>query len=452
MHVLVVMGPTSERRALADMIGGAGHQVELASSAAEAMDRIGAAALDAVFCDAELPDGGAIGLIGQARQRLQPGGIIVVADRSGDGAASAACRAGAWDCIARPLRDDEVSHRLAQLETLRALRREVLSLRTLVMGGAQPVFQFVSPAMQAVDRALAGIASGDGPVLLVGERGTGKGVTARRIHELSSRRDGPFVALACSAIAEPHIEAELFGITDPEPAGGGRPRRGLLAQAEHGTLFVEDVESLPLRLQSRLLQWLETEAQPGAGIDRLRPGGARLMAATHRELNMLVLHGRFCAGLLDRLASNRIHMPPLRERRVDIPALVQHLLAQRLSPPGTGESLAIDQEAMELLLDHRWPGNVRELVNVLHRAAILADGGCIRAGDLPPEVSRAPSGVGAEEMTLRERVRRFEVSQILRAIEEAGGDRRAAAARLGMGLSSLYRKLEEFEGELPPRS
>lgn len=452
MKVLVVSGRTTERDMLVALIGRAGHQVDVAESAAEAMDRLDSEMPDVVFCDAALPDGDAVGLIGRASSRLQPGGIIVVADRSGDGAASAACRAGAWDCITRPVREAEVSHRLAQIETLQALRREVRSLRTLVMGGTQPVFQFVSPAMQAVDRAVAGVAAGDGPVLLAGERGTGKGVTARRIHELSARRDGPFVAITCSAIAEAHVEAELFGVDEPHRSGDARPRRGLLAQAEHGTLFLEDAESLPLRLQSRLLQWLETGTPADTGPERPLRAGARLVAATHRELNIMVLHGRFCAGLLDRLAANRIHMPPLRERRVDIPALVQHMLAQRVGPPGASETLAIDEDALELLLDYRWPGNVRELVNVLHRAAILADGGCIRAGDLPPEVSRAPAGVDAQEMTLRERVRRFEVSQILRAIEEAGGDRRAAAARLGMGLSSLYRKLEEFEGELPARS
>jgi two-component system response regulator AtoC len=167
----------------------------------------------------------------------------------------------------------------------------------------------------------------------------------------------------------------------------------------------------------------------------------------------MVQQGRFREDLFFRLSVFQIGMPPLRDRRVDIPALVQHLLARRVAPAG-GEALSIDAEAMDMLTAFHWPGNVRQLENVLHRAAILADGGCIRAGDLPPEVSRSLPALGGAvteggELPLRERVRRFEVSLILRAIDECGGDRRAAAAKLGIGLSSLYRKLEEFQGDMP---
>jgi two-component system response regulator AtoC len=170
----------------------------------------------------------------------------------------------------------------------------------------------------------------------------------------------------------------------------------------------------------------------------------------------MVQQGRFREDLFFRLSVFQIPMPPLRERRADIPALLRHLMAQRVVPSG-GETLSIDPEAEDLLVNFAWPGNVRQLENVLHRAAILADGGCIRVADLPPEVSRqapiaaalAPAGADGpgSEGNLRERVRRFEVSLILRAIEEAGGDRRVAAQRLGIGLSSLYRKLEEFSPE-----
>ncbi len=449
MHVLVVAGDDTDRDRLAAAITRLGHTVATAEGAAAALARIAAAGVDAIFCDATLPDGDAIGLIAQARARGHAGGVIVLTDTSTGAAAREACRAGAWDCIARPVRDEELAHRLAQLEAMRALERELRSLRSLVMGGAQPVYQFMSPAMQAVDRVVARIGAGEGAVLIQGESGTGKGVTARRIHELSPRRDGPFVAIKCAALTEPHIELELFGLTQGTYARADRPRRGLLTQADGGTLFLEDIDRLPLRLQSRLLQWFEDRDAPASAAEPQRRADVRLVAATHRELQIMVLHGRFCAGLLERLSLNRITVPPLRERRVDIPALVQHLLMQRVAPPRSGESLAIDREAMELLVDYHWPGNVRQLVEVLHRAAILADAGCIRAGNLPREISRAPAGVEADEMTLRERVRRFEVSLILRAIEHCGGDRRAAAAKLGIGLSSLYRKLEELQGEVP---
>jgi two-component system response regulator AtoC len=189
------------------------------------------------------------------------------------------------------------------------------------------------------------------------------------------------------------------------------------------------------------------------GSEQSRKVDVRIVAATNRDLPAMVAAGTFREDLYFRLSVFEIEMPPLRDRRADLPGLMRHLMAQRVAPSGARESLTIDAEAEELLLEFAWPGNVRQLENVLHRAAILADGGLIRAVDLPAEVSRVtgpgPAGAGAEpgEGTLRDRVRRFELSLIRRAIDEAGGDRRAAAQRLGIGLSSLYRKLEEFSGD-----
>jgi two-component system response regulator AtoC len=184
----------------------------------------------------------------------------------------------------------------------------------------------------------------------------------------------------------------------------------------------------------------------------------RIIAATNRDLPAMVAQGRFREDLFFRLSVFQITMPALRERRTDIPGLLHHLLAHRHADGSAAPPLAIDVEAEEMLISFPWPGNVRQLENVLHRAAILADGGCIRAADLPPEVTRASAPAnsgsigesakgGAGEGGLRERVRRFEVSLILRAIDDASGDRRLAAQRLGIGLSSLYRKLEEFNGD-----
>ncbi len=451
MQVLVVADQAADRQRLAEAIGRAGHAAHAAQGVVEALQRLAEAPFDAIFCAAHLGDGDAATLLREARARGSSAAMVVIACAAPDGAAaqSEALSAGAWDVLEPPLRDADVAHRLGQIEMLRTLRREARALRSVVMGGMQPAFQFVSPAMQAVEKVVARIGPGDGPVLIVGESGTGKGVTARRLHELSARRDAPFVAVNCAAIPEALVESELLGGTQGAFASAERPRRGLFAQAEHGTLFLEAIERLPLALQSRLLQWLEAKERPGAAPDARLPADVRLVGASHRDLQLLVLQGRFCAGLLHRMAANRIAMPPLRERRVDIPALVQHLLVQRVAPSGAGATLAIDRDAMEMLVDYHWPGNVRQLVNVLHRAAILADGECIRPADLPPEVTRVMDGTDPGELTLRERVRRFELSLILRAIEECGGDRRAAAARLGIGLSSLYRKLEEFQGEVP---
>ncbi len=454
LNVLVVDDEPAVRQVLAAAIGKAGYAVESAASASEALAKLEKSPIDVVLSDVFMPVTDGIELLKQARARGHSATFIMVTAFASVDSAIDAIKAGAWDYITKPVRNEEIVHRLEQIEAMHGLREENRALRTLVMGGAQPAFQFVSPAMQAIDRLVSRVAPTDSTVLITGESGTGKGVTARRIHELSSRRDGPFVAVNCGAIPENLIESELFGHTKGAFTSADKPRRGLFMQADRGTIFLDEIGELPLALQTKLLHVLEAKEVRPLGSEQSRKVDVRIVAATNRELPAMVQQGRFREDLFFRLSVFQIGMPPLRDRRVDIPALVQHLMAQRVAPAG-GEALAIDPEAMDMLTAFNWPGNVRQLENVLHRAAILADGGCIRAGDLPPEVSRTLPAIGGAapveggEMPLRERVRRFEVSLILRAIEECGGDRRAAAAKLGIGLSSLYRKLEEFQGDGP---
>jgi two-component system response regulator AtoC len=239
--------------------------------------------------------------------------------------------------------------------------------------------------------------------------------------------------------------------------GADRPRKGLFAQADHGTIFLDEIGELPLALQTKLLHVLEAKEVRAVGAEQSRRVDVRIVAATNRDLPAMVAQQRFRDDLYFRLSVFQIGLPALRDRRGDIPGLLRHLLQQLVAQRGAGEgaALAIDPEAEEMLVSYPWPGNVRQIENVLHRAAILADGGLIRPADLPPEVTRSsapanssPLGEAAatpaEGGGLRERVRRFEVNLILRAIEDAGGDRRLAAQRLGIGLSSLYRKLEEY--------
>jgi two-component system response regulator AtoC len=364
-----------------------------------------------------------------------------------------ALRAGAWDYITKPVRNEEILHRLEQIDAMRGLREDNRVLRTLVLGGSEKSFQFTSPAMQAVERLATRVAPTDSTVLITGESGTGKGVTARRLHEISARRDGPFVAVNCAAIPDNLLESELFGHTKGAFTSADRARKGLFVQADRGTIFLDEIGELPLTLQTKLLHVLEAKEVRPLGSEQSRKIDVRIVAATNRDLPAMVAQGRFREDLFFRLSVFQIPMPPLRERRSDIPALLRHVIAQRVMPAGSRETLSIEPEAEDLLVNFAWPGNVRQLENVLHRAAILADGGCIRVADLPPEVSpsapagSSPAAADTGEGNLRERVRRFELALIRRAIDEAGGDRRLAAQRLGIGLSSLYRKLEESGAE-----
>ena len=454
LQVLVVDDEPAIRQVLGAAIGKAGYAVDAAASAAEALARLDKTAYDVVISDVFMPVTDGIELLRQARARGHGATFIMVTAFASVDSAIDAIRAGAWDYITKPLRNEEILHRLEQIGAMRGLREENRALRSMVMGGGKGAFRFESPAMQAVERLVTRVAPTDSTVLITGESGTGKGVTARRLHELSGRRDGPFVAVNCGAIPDNLIESELFGHTKGAFTSADRARKGLFVQADHGTIFLDEIGELPLALQTKLLHVLEAKEVRALGSEASRKVDVRIVAATNRDLPAMVKDGRFREDLYFRLSVFQITMPPLRERRSDLAALMRHLIGQRVMPPGS-EELTLDPEAEDLLVNFAWPGNVRQLENVLHRAAILADGGCIRVVDLPPEVSRLSEAAAAERSNapdagdgpLRERVRRFELSLIRRAIDDCGGDRRQAAQRLGIGLSSLYRKLEEFTGE-----
>jgi two-component system, NtrC family, response regulator AtoC len=457
LQVLVVDDEPAIRQVLAAALSKAGHTVDSAASGAEALAKLEKTPFDVVLSDVFMPVMDGIELLKQARLRGHPATFIMVTAFASVDSAIDAIKAGAWDYITKPVRHEEILHRLEQIEALRGLREENRALRNLVLGAGTGKFAFASPSMQAVERLVNRVAPTDSTVLITGESGTGKGVSARRIHELSSRRDGPFVAVNCGAIPENLIESELFGHTKGAFTSADRARKGLFVQADHGTIFLDEIGELPLSLQTKLLHVLEAKEVRALGSETPRKVDVRIVAATNRDLPAMVKDGRFREDLFFRLSVFQITMPPLRERRADIPALLRHVIAQRVMPSGSEQTLTLDPEAEDLLVAFDWPGNVRQLENVLHRAAILADGGMIRVADLPPEVARVGGGValpagdpmsqGGGEGGLRERVRRFEISLIRRAIDDAGGDRRVAAQRLGIGLSSLYRKLEESSPE-----
>jgi two-component system, NtrC family, response regulator AtoC len=449
LNVLVVDDEPAIRQVLSSAIAKAGYHVETAGSAAEAMAKMDKTVFDAVLSDIFMPVTDGIELLRQARAKGHAATFIMVTAFASVDSAIDAIKAGAWDYITKPVRNEEILHRLEQIGALRGLREENRALRSLVLGGGDRVFKFSSPAMQATERLVSRVAPTDSTVLITGESGTGKGVTARRIHELSPRRDGPFVAVNCAAIPENLIESELFGHTKGAFTSADRTRKGLFLQADRGTIFLDEIGELPLAMQTKLLHVLEAKEVRALGSEQSRKVDVRIVAATNRDLPAMVTQGRFREDLFFRLSVFQVPMPPLRERRTDLPALLHHVVAQQVQPSGATETLRIDPEAEDLLVNFAWPGNVRQLENVLHRAAILADGGCIRVVDLPPEVARsaAPGAAVAPEVaregSLRDRVRRFELSLIRRAIDDAGGDRRLAAQNLGIGLSSLYRKLEE---------
>ena len=451
LNVLVVDDEPAIRQVLSAAIGKAGHSVDAAGSAAEALAKLGKGAFDVVVSDIFMPVTDGIDLLKQARaQGVDATFIMVTAFASVDSAIEA-IKAGAHDYITKPVRNEEILHRLQQIAALRGLREENRALRTLVLGGAARRYPFTSPSMREVERLLTRVAPTGSTVLIAGESGTGKGVAARQIHELSTRRDGPFVPVNCSAIPENLLESEFFGHTKGAFTSADKARKGLFVQAHGGSIFLDEIGELPLAMQTKLLHVIEAKQVRAVGSDQVQQVDVRIIAASNRDLPQMVKDGRFREDLYFRLSVFQIRMPPLRERRADIAGLIRFVLAQHGSSDAV---LAIDLDAEAVLVQYDWPGNVRQLENVLQRASILADDGRIGIDDLPAEVSRAVPLAGRVEApamnsgTLRERVRAYELKLIQHAIEDAGGDRRLAAQRLGIGVSSLYRKLEELPSEV----
>jgi len=302
----------------------------------------------------------------------------------------------------------------------------------------------LSPKMQRVYRLIEKVAEHNYPVLVLGESGTGKELVARSIHFSGSRRNKPFVPVDCSALVPTLIESELFGYVKGAFTGALHTRQGLMEVANSGTLFLDEIGDLPIDLQAKLLRALqEKEIRPVGSTDRVSLT-VRIIAATNRDLDASVRQGAFRQDLYFRLNVVQIKMPPLRERKGDIPLLVNSFLEKFAGPDGKPRT--VSEEAMARMMGYDWPGNVRELENAIERAMALGSGPILHVGDLPSNMQygtgeRLP--VNDELLPLDELERRA----ILRALREAGNDKLAAARLLGIGKTTLYRKLKQYEAQ-----
>jgi DNA-binding NtrC family response regulator len=456
MHVLIIDDEPAIRQILVGPITRAGHSVDTAAGVKEAASKLVRGDVDVALCDIRMPDGDGVELVrGFRGSGIDTQFIMLTAFASMETAVEA-LRAGASDYMVKPVRTEELLHRLSQTEALRGLKAENKALRQLVNGeGARGLFHFNSERMAAVERLASKVAVTDSTVLITGESGTGKGVIARSIHEQSPRSDAPFMPVNCGAIPENLLESEFFGHTKGAFSGADRARKGLFSAADRGTLFLDEIGELPLHMQTKLLHVIEDKVVRPIGGEQPRRVDTRIIAATNRDLGEMVRQGTFREDLYFRLSQFYIHIPPLRDRREDIPRLIRYTMQ---NVAGTArQPLELDPAAEEVLVDYAWPGNVREMENVINRAYILADGGRITLGDLPPDIARYVPSVTATanrglQGSLRDQLRRIEAEIIYQTLAECGDDRKAAAQRLEIGLSSLYRKLEEFSDAEPAKS
>jgi two-component system response regulator AtoC len=446
-RILIVDDDDSLRESLELVLSAEGYEVTSAASAEEAVRQIDASAVDVVLCDLRMPGMDGMELLPQIGRRL-PGATVIMMSAYGTAdLAIEAMKRGAYDYLAKPFQPSEVLLAIRKAKERERLRRANALLQRDVdrAVGERPIVA-ASASMIEVLELLERAAEFKATVLLTGETGTGKEVLARAIHAQSGRRNEAFVAVNCGAIPETLLESELFGHAKGAFTGADRARRGLFAAADGGTLFLDEIGELPRALQVKLLRVLQDEEVRPIGESKSRKVDVRILAATARDIDREVSAGRFREDLYYRLNVVRVRVPPLRDRREDIPLLVDHFLGHFRDSLGKPVR-AIADDALDRLTCYRWPGNVRELENVIERALILATSDRITLRELPanvvsPESDEKPVRPG--QLSLKRARRHFEEEMIRKALAATDGNRTHAARLLEISHRALLYKLKEY--------
>jgi DNA-binding NtrC family response regulator len=440
--VLVVEDDEMIRSLFEDTLVSLGYQVTTASTGARALDLIQGQLFDTVLCDIRMPEMDGLEILRQIKRHDPSVEVVMVTGYPAVQTAVEALKLGAYDYLAKPVRLEELQHVMARLTERRLLRREVSSLRTR-LGEQLPLKELIgtSPEMERVKDIVARMATTDSPVLLDGESGTGKDLVAAAIHRLSIRSKGPFLPVNCGAVPPDLLESEFFGHVRGAFSGAVADHLGLFRSANGGTLFLDEVAELPPPLQVKLLRVLEEKEIRPVGSARSYPVDVRIVAATNRPLEQAIKDGTLRQDLFYRLNVVRILMPPLRERKSDLPALVTYFLRQ-LNQRFDREVRGLTPEATAALTAYHFPGNVRELENLLERAYALGVGGqVITLADLPALSAGAPSPPPDGELpTLAQAERQL----ILRALGIHDNDKDRAAKALGISRRTLYRRLKSY--------
>lgn len=435
--ILVVDDEPSIREVLRRGLERVGHSVRVAAGRSEAEAAL-PGGFDLVLTDLQLPDGDGIEILRRVKRDAPDTTVIVLTAHGSADTAVAAMKLGAFDYLTKPFDIDELRIRVGQALEGRRLREENRALREEVEGryGMDRWIGSSAAIRGVIDRVKA-IAPSSSTVLIVGESGTGKELAARAIHSLSQRRSGRFVAVNCGAVAETLIESELFGHVKGAFTDAHAARPGLIEQASGGTLFLDEIGEMPQAMQVKLLRVLQDRVVRRVGADTETPVDIRLIAATHRDLRALVEEKRFREDLYYRINVIPLHVPPLRERRDDIPLMVE-AFARRAAAQSGRPAPVFSRAAIEALAAHPWPGNVRELENAVERAIALSSGGAIGRESLALHGGRdSPSPRLGEGFSLPEFVHRIEQDLVREALERAAGKRPAAAALLGVSERAL---------------
>ena len=449
------------RKLVSDQVARMGFDSAAAASGEEALDSLAKSDFDVVLLDIRMPGLSGLDALREIRKLEDPPEVIMLTADTSLGTGLEAMRLGAYDYLTKPATLDEIEAVIRKADEKRRLVRQNASLKDAVgrpsESEAQSSLVYRSKAMEGLISLADNAARADSTVIITGESGTGKDVLARFIHARSSRADSPVISVNCAALPETLFESEFFGHERGAFTGATATKRGLIEAADGSTLFLDEVGEMPLQTQVKLLRFLEEGRFRRVGSTRDRASDVRVIAATNRNLSDDVTAGRFRADLFYRLNVISLHVPPLRQRREDIPALVEHFLAlyrERFNRP----ALDLSEEARKRLESYDWPGNVRELRNCLERAAALANADTIEAEQVMP-AARASESANADDANTSVEgplststssgapvtLEQLERQHILRVLEEANGNRERAAAILGISARTLYRKLREYE-------
>jgi DNA-binding NtrC family response regulator len=438
--ILIIDDHEATLETLSEVIVDLGHTVTSAQSCEEAKALLHEQVFDLVLSDLMLPDGTGLELMETAHSTQHAAPFVVITGHGSIDNAIEATRLGAYEYLTKPL----------DLNRLRVVIRNALHQRSLEKKiserGALANIIGQSPSIVTLKEHIQQVARTDATVLIQGESGTGKELVARAFQALSDRRDKPFVVVNLAALPRDLLESELFGHEKGAFTGAVRQRKGRFELSDGGTLFLDEIGEMPLETQVKLLRVLqEREFERVGGMEPIR-SDFRLIAATNADLKELIQKGQFREDLYFRINVVSIRIPPLRERREDIPLLVNHFLQMFNSRYNTART--IGRDARQVLERYHWPGNVRELENAIERAVVTSTGESIEPDDLPEEVRGAARPVGGGEtfppgLTLDEVDKRYALAELQRL----GGNKTQLAKSLGIGLKTLYRKLEAWDEE-----
>ena len=445
--ILVIDDDTSLRRVLEYNLQEEGYEVQAAASGEEGLYLFGQAQPNLVITDMKMPGMDGLMVLRSIKERSPETLVIIITAFGTVDVAVEAMKIGAYDYITKPFNRDELRLTVRKALQFSGLAEENKRLKSELSDKAD--FRTIvgsSKEMEKVFEVIRKVADTEAAILITGESGTGKELIARSLHANSSRRDAPFVAINCAAIPRDLLESELFGHVKGAFTGAVKDKTGKFQLADGGTLFLDEVGELPLELQPKLLRALQEKEVEPVGGTKVRKLDVRVVSATNLDVDMAIADGTFREDLYYRLSVIPIHLPPLRERRKDIPLLIRYFCSKHSS-----EKITFDKDALETLVMYPWPGNVRELENSVERLLIMRDSDVISLGDLPEKLRENGASKGAI-VTLPDAgypLEQLEREVVVMALERNAWNQTAAARFLRIPRHTLIYRIEKYGIMLP---